>query len=442
MSNNVGQITSMRCDSLFIKGKQVINKNRELSVRRANLKTANITNLETVYPITTLVSNPGSFFRCQFNYNSRFSFSDRFSDISILAKWVMDPNTIAMHFNNGDINIPYLVTIDRLFTWINTFDNLNHYDVSNIENIIGDIVLPTGGSIDGITNLSFPSLKHILPNEYNDESIKMVVGPYPDLQSLSFPHLEFTSTIIDMRDMTVLTSLSFPLLQRSDIILQNLSMLSTISFPSLEIVPFELTIRDEIHDAAVTTIDFPALTTMYSNEDDDHYSYFSIYSLSGLGFPNLTTINLPLLRILSYFYIIAPALTSINLPSLESIGIFEFIKCNLLTTVTFPKLIRHHGTTTGYDFIIVTDGCPLLANITLPTSLLEVKGNINITSAALTQASVDNILTRMAALNGTNGTTSYNNKTIVLTGTSASPSAIGLAAKSILEARGCTITVN
>jgi hypothetical protein len=61
----------------------------------------------------------------------------------------------------------------------------------------------------------------------------------------------------------------------------------------------------------------------------------------------------------------------------------------------------------------------------------------------LDQASVDGILVRLAALDGTNGTTAYSSKTILLNGgTSATPSATGIAAKATLVARGCTVTTN
>ena len=61
----------------------------------------------------------------------------------------------------------------------------------------------------------------------------------------------------------------------------------------------------------------------------------------------------------------------------------------------------------------------------------------------LNQASVDSILVSLAALDGTNGTTAYSSKTILLNGgTSSAPSATGLAAKATLQARSCTVTTN
>jgi hypothetical protein len=64
------------------------------------------------------------------------------------------------------------------------------------------------------------------------------------------------------------------------------------------------------------------------------------------------------------------------------------------------------------------------------------------TSCALNQTSVDNILVQLAKLDGTNGTTLLSNRTITITGTSSAPSATGNAAKATLVARGCTVTTN
>ena len=83
-----------------------------------------------------------------------------------------------------------------------------------------------------------------------------------------------------------------------------------------------------------------------------------------------------------------------------------------------------------------------LTTFTLPTTLKVVSSDVSIT-AALTQASVDNVLARLAALDGTAGTVPFvNPRTVSITGTSATPSAAGLASKATLVARGVTVTHN
>lgn len=88
-------------------------------------------------------------------------------------------------------------------------------------------------------------------------------------------------------------------------------------------------------------------------------------------------------------------------------------------------------------------GSLLLEACSFGAGLLFVGDYTDCSNNALSQASVDNVLVRLAALDGTGGTTSYDNKTVDLSGgTDAAPSATGLAAKATLEGRGCTVTVN
>jgi hypothetical protein len=84
----------------------------------------------------------------------------------------------------------------------------------------------------------------------------------------------------------------------------------------------------------------------------------------------------------------------------------------------------------------------LLESINI-ASLLSVGGDGSFENNALLQATVDHILVVLAGLDGTGGTTSYDNHFINLTGgTNASPSGTGLAAKTTLEGRGNTVIVN
>lgn len=114
--------------------------------------------------------------------------------------------------------------------------------------------------------------------------------------------------------------------------------------------------------------------------------------------------------------------TSIDLSSLTEVGIPDdssgsiTIACSQLTTLTFPVLLVIHNT--GF-------------------------AAVNLSGCALDQTSVDAILVRLAALDGTAGTTLFENSPIDLSGgTNAVPSATGLTAKATLEGRGNTVTVN
>ena len=88
--------------------------------------------------------------------------------------------------------------------------------------------------------------------------------------------------------------------------------------------------------------------------------------------------------------------------------------------------------------------CPNMTTVgTFLPSIKQIGSDITFENCALNQASVDAILVKLASLDGTNGTTSYDYRTILLhNGTNAIPSATGLAAKTTLEGRGCNVYVN
>lgn len=139
-----------------------------------------------------------------------------------------------------------------------------------------------------------------------------------------------------------------------------------------------------------------------------------------------------------------PALTTLSFPALTTVtgssNVIGITSNSALTTISFPALVTATGT---FMSIIDVSSCPALSSFIFPTTLKLVKGDIKVIGAALSQASVDSILIRLAALDGTAGTTSYISSTVTLSGgTSSTPSAAGLTAKATLVARGCTVTHN
>jgi hypothetical protein len=131
------------------------------------------------------------------------------------------------------------------------------------------------------------------------------------------------------------------------------------------------------------------------------------------------------------------SLTTMNLPELSIVGnsiTISFMAA--LTGVSLPKLNTVGGS------ILFTSGTAALNSLTIGSTIKAIGGTVTITSAALTQSVVDGILARLAALNGTGGTVAFSSKTVTITGTSATPSAAGLASKAILVGRGCTVTHN
>jgi hypothetical protein len=107
-----------------------------------------------------------------------------------------------------------------------------------------------------------------------------------------------------------------------------------------------------------------------------------------------------------------------------------------LTSMEFPAIV-----TIG-EYIALIDSTGALTTFTLGSGLKSVGGNVTMTNPPLNQASVNGLLVRLAALDGTGGTTSYDSYIVDLSGNCAIPSATGLAAKTTLEGRGNTVTVN
>jgi hypothetical protein len=108
-----------------------------------------------------------------------------------------------------------------------------------------------------------------------------------------------------------------------------------------------------------------------------------------------------------------------------------------LTSISFGAL----EAMTTPSFVMPTTS-PSLTSFSFANTLKLFNANFITTSNSLNQASVDNILIRLAALDGTNGTLAYSSRTVTITGGAATPSAAGLAAKAILVGRGCTVTNN
>lgn len=247
-----------------------------------------------------------------------------------------------------------------------------------------------------------------------------------------------------------------------------MNALTTLTLTNLRMVA---TSFSPANMSALTTLSAPALVTTGS------------VSISTLG--GLQVFDLPLLKSIGSSLSLSsfPALTSFSLPSLEYVGSFLQISsmtaltafdCSALRVLGNTALFSDLGFITSLDFsnlvyissgltislcssltsldvsslvtcsaFTISNGTPNLATITMPPpGTLKTASNFIISSCALTQQSVDDILVALAALDGTNGTTVYTGRTVTLTGTSSLPSATGLAAIAMLVARGCTVTTN
>lgn len=298
----------------------------------------------------------------------------------------------------------------------------------------------TGGAVEAVTgayarNIVFSGDKSATSLTFtNLQGIDGVNISSPSLTSLNMPQLtSISSANLTIGTCNLLTSVSFPMLQSiASSFLANFNIISTLTFPSLKNIGLNFGLNNF---SALTSFSAPVLTSIGSG--------FSSSSTTLLN-----TLDVPLLEYIggSFSPNSHPALISLNLPSLKYVGgTFNPGNMAALTSINMLVVEVIGSTVTTGNAIVFQFGLGALTTFQLPSTLKQVgfgAGNVVITSAALNQASVDSILIRLAALDGTAGTTTFNNRVVTITGTSSTPSAAGLTAKATLVARGCTVTNN
>lgn len=201
------------------------------------------------------------------------------------------------------------------------------------------------------------------------------------------------------------------------------SSLNSVLMPKLEFWSGNMSFNST---SPITTIDFPKLKVVGNIVTNNvALQTINLPELIQGGYANtlssgIQSIILPKLKFLTALNVSGTksSLTSIQLPVVEYCPQINFpSNSTSLSTFTFGSSLKFYGTS-------------------------NIFGNFITSSNSLDQASVDNILISFAALDGTNGTTEFSNRTVTITGFSATPSSTGLAAKSALVARGCTVTTN
>jgi len=272
--------------------------------------------------------------------------------------------------------------------------------------------------------------------DYSGKWVSTIVlsGANLALTSISFTDLQGMSGSFAPSGLPALTSLSFPALTTvgGSFTPGTMAALTSLSLPALTTVGVSFIPTTM---ASLTSMSLPALTTVGGN-----FSPTTMAALTSLSLPALIAVGG------SFSPNTMAALTSLSLPALKTVtqGFSPGVMVQL-SSITVPVIERIGTTVTSGNVISLNNITPRLTTFQLPSTLKQVgngAGNVVITSAALNQASVDNILVRLAALNGTNGTTAFSSRVVTITGTSSTPSATGLAAKATLVARGCTVTNN
>lgn len=273
-------------------------------------------------------------------------------------------------------------------------------------------------SITATNAVSFPPIFRIQPRDVEVNGVMVSAANPTDkwvdsigysdtfVTQLAFNDLSGVGGDLYPNKMIALTNLSLPELVNvgGNFTPSNMGSV-TLSFPALANVGKDF----NPYNMGANTLSFPALANVGGN-----------FTPGNMG---ETTLSFPELKVVGgYFH---PAgmvgLETVSLPKIERIG----------TGLTSGNALY---------FDVLTDN---LINFALPETLKQVggmAGNVVFTSCKLNQASVDNILIRLAALDGTNGTVAFSNRIVTITGTSSTPSAAGLSAKATLVSRGCTVT--
>lgn len=251
----------------------------------------------------------------------------------------------------------------------------------------------------------------------------------PALTSLTFPNLVVGAGAMTLTSLPLVTSLDLGALKTILSVSFSLTTLSTLVLTNLQTVLSRFTLQ--LH--ALTTLSLPALV-----------SVGSLGLTLSTSNATLTTISAPNLVTCGTVGVSAgySALTALSFPALKRVVTINVSgTCAALATISLPSIVEFAPAGAS---ALVTSTCANLVTVTLGSTLKICGGNVTLTGAKLNQASVDNILARLAALDGTGGTTAFSSPMAVNLsgGTSSTPSAAGLVSKATLVARGVTVTHN
>lgn len=275
----------------------------------------------------------------------------------------------------------------------------------------------------------YPYINKSYPDTY--DGLRSFSNVFQIGSSLDPTATQFTISGIDLYNGSTFnvssptTSVTFSDLKywMSNLTFPSLATLTSVNFP--ELIFFGGTVTTSA-GSGLTSLSFPKLEAIQAAFTNNNLSQ------SSLSFPEL-------LRMSGFSDAVNSAMTSYSFPKLkliESSFTLAGTKSSL-TSISFGALEAMTSTV----FTMPTTSTSL-TSFSFANTLKIFNSNFVTTSNSLNQASVDNILIRLAALDGTNGTVAYSSKTVTITGGAATPSAAGLAAKAILVGRGCTVTNN
>lgn len=216
----------------------------------------------------------------------------------------------------------------------------------------------------------------------------------------------------------------------------SLPLLNTLDFPKLVTLD-TLNIGFDNSGNVIENLNFPLVETINRFNFSNAY-YHLTNKINSTTFPVLTTAGFQIGTLYDLGEIVLPTVTKIS-----NQGIQITTYNTSFTKFSLPNIVRSETT-----YISIQNN-PALTSLIIGTvgvtKSFPTSGspNIYLQNNALNQASVDNILSVLASLDGTNGTTaSYSGQIYLNGGSNASPSSIGYAAISILQGRGWYVATN
>ena len=316
------------------------------------------------------------------------------------------------------VNLRDIVAIQNNF-YVKDLSALETFSANNLSYVGNDFQIDTMDNAN--TQFNFPNLKTIKNNFYYTYNDTLENTP-------QFPALETVQNNIYMYyNGATQNTMTFDSLRYfgSCSIYVNNGMLAGPEFPALTSIDyFDMNNNDNMIDPPT----FPVLETI--NGSFSFYGHAVVTSAPAL--PSLVTSNS--IQINDN----ALMVNGFNFSSLVTVnGSINFDNnVSLTVSPTFPLLQTIDGAFTIENNPLLTSGLSFPA-------LKTLVGNFSVNGCGFNQTTINNLLVKLASLNGANGTTSYNSSSIYLNGgTNAIPTGAGLAAKTTLEGRGCTVYVN
>ena len=360
-------------------------------------------------------------------FNSEFDSLLNFNWSSLIYMTSANFSIIANSLTS--INLSGLTIINSSSLFYPTMNALTTLNISALGSIYGEFA-PV---MNALTSLNISSLTHL----GNYSLFSPVMNSLTTLNLSSLLSIENNSQFQPtMNALTTLDLSSLTSIGNNCGFSPILHSLQILNFPS--VVSTGSNCYMTIDGPSLLTVNFNSLIHMYPGTD---INLSSCQNLSTLAFPSLTTIDSDSANN-THIAINGCQVTSLIFTSLVNVGQnFYLILGNpaVITTLEFPSLQTClSDLTSGFS-----GNQTNLTTFSFGPNLLRYDGNVNISFAALNQASVDGILVSLSLLNGSNGTTLYTGWVINLSGgTSSPPSSMGLAAKAILESNGNIVVTN